>query len=110
MFIGISSIACIVIFVVCAFLLRERMSTLCAIYEAQSKAMHAAEIVLLSQGTRPNVQQIERDVREAAANSQVMRRNAGLFRLLWPNEYDRAFYAGERLIAQSSRLLALTTR
>jgi hypothetical protein len=39
-----------------------------------------------------------------------MRRNALLFRLLWPHEYDRTFYAGERLIAQSSRLLALALR
>jgi hypothetical protein len=86
------------------------MCTLYAIYEAQMKAMHAAEVVLLSEGTEPNVSAIERDIREAAVNAKVMRRNAALFRLLWPHEYDRAFYAGERLIAQSTRLLALTSR
>lgn len=110
MFLGLVSIACIVVFVVCAFLLRERMRTLCAIYEAQTKAMMAAEAVLLSQGKQPNVGALERDVREAAVNAAVMRRNAMLFRTLWPHEYDTAFYAGERLIAQSSRLLALTER
>jgi hypothetical protein len=110
MFVGLLSIICIVVFVVCAFLLRERMSTLGEIYEAQTKAMMAAEMVLISQGKQPNVNALERDMREAATNAAVMRRNAGLFRLLWPHEYDRAFYAGERLIAQSSRLLALTSR
>ena len=110
MFVGLLSIACIVVFAVCAFALRERMCTLCAIYEAQTKAIHAAEIVLLSQGKQPNLEQVERDIREATSNARVMRANAGLFRLLWPHEYDRAFYAGERVIAQSSRLPALTTR
>jgi hypothetical protein len=110
MLLGLVSIACIVIFVVCAFLLRERMCTLLAIYEAQTKAMMAAEVVLLSEGKQPNVRALEHDIREAATNAAVMRRNALLFRLLWPHEYDRTFYAGERLIAQSSRLLALALR
>jgi|SRR5579884_1897128 len=110
MFLGLAAIACIVVFVVCAFLLRTRMSALCAIYEARTKAMTAAEAVLLTQGKQPNVDDIERGIFEATMNANVMRQNAMLFRLLWPHEYDRAFYAGERLIAQSSRLLALASQ
>jgi hypothetical protein len=110
MFLGLISIACIVLFVICAFLLRERMRTLSAVYEAQMKAMMAAELVLLNEGRQPNLGALERDIREAATNAAVMRRNAVLFRTLWPEEYDSASYAGERLIAQSSRLLALASR
>jgi hypothetical protein len=43
-------------------------------------------------------------------NTTVMRRNAILFRLLWPEEYDRAFYSGQRLIAQCSRIVTLASR
>jgi hypothetical protein len=110
MVLGIAAIVCIVVFVVCAFILRSQMHRLSASYEAQMKALHAAELVLLEQRRRPNIACIEVDMRIVAQTSSVMRRNAGLFRLLWPHEYDRAFYAGERLIALSSRVLALSSR
>jgi hypothetical protein len=110
MALGLISIACVVIFVACAFLLRRRMESLGYVYEAQLKAMAAAELVLLSDGNRLNMREIERDSREAAANAAVMRKHKTLFRLLWPHEYDRAYYSGERLIAQSRRLLAISSR
>jgi hypothetical protein len=67
----------------------------------------AAEAVLLEQG---DVHAVERELQHVVKNAKVMRQNAVLFRLLWPEEYDRAFYSGQRLIAQYSRIVALTSR
>jgi len=105
---GIATIVCIVAFVTCAFVLRARMHHLSATYEAQTKALQAAELVLREE--RLNLERIEMQMRSVRRRSHVMRRNAVLFRLLWPHEYDAAFYAGERLIAQSSRILTLASR
>ncbi len=108
MVLDIAAIVCIVAFVICAFVLRARMHHLSAVYEAQTKALQAAELVLREQ--RPNLESIELQMQNVRRRSHIMRRNAMLFRLLWPHEYDAAFYAGERLIAQSSRLLTLASR
>lgn len=86
------------------------MHRLSALYEAQTKALLAAELVLLDGGSQPDVQALERRIAAATRHARVMRRNAALFRLLWPEEYDRAFYSAQRLIAQSSRLAALSSR
>lgn len=80
------------------------MHRLSAAYEARMKTLAAAEAVLLEQG---DVTAVEREMRAVAKNAAVMRSNAMLFRLLWPEEYDRAFYAGQRLIAQYTRIVAL---
>lgn len=110
MVLGITTIVCIAVFVVSAFALRYRMHELSAIYEAETAALLAAEVVLLDGGAPPDVREIERKIRSAAEHSRVMRRNAALFRLLWPEEYDRTFRAAQRLIAQSSRMAALASR
>lgn len=107
MFVGVTTIVCIVVFVICAFLLRVRMHRLSAVYEARMKTLAAAEAVLLEQG---DVSAVERELHSVKKDTTVMRRNAMLFRLLWPEEYDRAFYAGQRLIAQYSRIVALASR
>jgi hypothetical protein len=104
MIVGLTTIVCIVVFVVCAFVLRARMHHLSAAYEARMKTLAAAEAVLLQQD---DVTTVEREMRAVTKNAAVMRRNAVLFRLLWPEEYDRAFYSGQRLIAQYTRIVAL---
>jgi hypothetical protein len=110
MALGIATIVCIVAFVVSAFALRLRMYRLSAVYEAQTKALLAAEFALQAGGAQPDTRALEQHIAKAARHARVMRRNAMLFRLLWPEEYDRAFYAAQRLIAQSSRLAALSSR
>jgi hypothetical protein len=107
MFVGVTTVVCIVAFVVSAFALRVRMHRLSAVYEAKIKTLAAAEAVFLQQG---DVEAVEREMQHVVKNTRVMRQNAVLFRLLWPEEYDRAFYSGQRLIAQYSRIVALTSR
>lgn len=105
MFLGLTTIVCIVVFVVSAFALRVRMHRLSAVYEAHIKTLAAAEAVLLEQR---DLGAVERELQSIVRNTNVMRRNAILFRSLWPDEYDRAFYSGQRLIAQYSRIVALS--
>ena len=107
---SVVAVFCIVAFVVCAFALRARMSRLHVLYETQTKTLQAAELVLLQSGGGPDVERIEREIHAAVQNAHVMRKNAALFRLLWPAEYESAFFAGERLIAQASRVVALSGR
>jgi hypothetical protein len=83
------------------------MHHLSAAYEARMKTLAAAEAVLLAQA---DVAGVERELQSVVKDTDVMRRNAVLFRLLWPHEYDRAFYSGQRLIAQYSRIVALSMR
>ena len=80
------------------------MHRMSAAYETRIKTLAAAEAVLLAQGDATNV---EREMQSVVKDSKVMRRNAVLFRSLWPHEYDRAFYSGQRLIAQYTRIVAL---
>lgn len=110
MLLGIATIVCIVVFVICAFALRYRMHTLSAVYEAETKALFAAELAVREGGMPLDPRRLERGVREAARHARVMRANAVLFRLLWPQEYDRAFYAAQRLLAQSTHLASLGSR
>ena len=107
MVLGLTTVICIVAFVICAFILRMRMHRLSAAYETRMKTLAAAEAVLLQQD---NIDRVHHEMQAVINDTKVMRRNAILFRLLWPQEYDRAFYAGQRLIAQYTRLVALTTR
>lgn len=100
---------CIVAFVSCAFVLRARMIRLHEVYETRIHALHEAERSIAAQ-VYPSADDLEAQIRGAAGNAAVMRKNATLFRLLWPREYDSAFYAGERLIAQASRVAALSSR
>lgn len=83
------------------------MHRMSAAYEARMKTLAAAEAALLEQGS---IDRVHDEMQAVINNTKVMRRNAMLFRLLWPEEYDRAFYAGQRLIAQYTRLVALTSR
>lgn len=107
MFLGVTTVICIAVFVVCAFVLRARMHRLSAAYETRMKTLEAAEAVLLARG---DVTIVESEMQSVVRDAHVMRRNALLFRSLWPHEYDKAFYAGQRLIAQYSRIVALTSR
>jgi len=102
--------ACVVAFVAAAFLLRARMRRLHAVYQIRLQTLLAAEIVLLHEGKVPDTALLERQIADAVKNSGVMRRNAPLFRLLWPEEFDRALYTGERVVAQGSRVSALAKR
>jgi hypothetical protein len=88
-------------------MLRTRMHRLSAAYEARIKTLAAAETVLWAQN---DVSHVERELQSVVKDANVMRRNAVLFRTLWPDEYDRAFYAGQRLIAQCTRIVALAAR
>lgn len=83
------------------------MHRLSAAYETRMKTLEAAEAVLLARG---DVTIVESEMQSVVRDAHVMRRNALLFRSLWPHEYDKAFYAGQRLIAQYSRIVALTSR
>jgi Tfp pilus assembly protein PilX len=107
MFVGLTTVVCIAVFVVSAFALRIRMHRLSAVYEARIKTLAAAEAVLLEQG---DINGVQLELESVVKNTTVMRRNAMLFRLLWPEEYDRAFYTGQRLIAQYTRIVALGSR
>lgn len=107
MILGLTTVVCIAVFVVCAFVLRSRMHGLSAAYEARIKTLAAADAVLMAQN---DVSHVERELRSVVKDANVMRRNAVLFRTLWPDEYDRAFYAGQRLIAQCTRIVALSSR
>lgn len=71
------------------------------------KTLAAAEAALLQQG---DIDTVHNEMQAVINNTKVMRKNSMLFRLLWPEEYDRAFYSGQRLIAQYTRLVALTSR
>jgi hypothetical protein len=106
MILGLATIVCIAVFVASAFALRARMHHLSAAYEARAKTLAAAEQVLMA----TDVAAIERELQSVVKDSKVMRSNAVLFRTLWPDEYDRAFYAGQRLIAQCSRIVTLSSR
>ncbi|HEV3153522.1 MAG TPA: hypothetical protein VGZ02_06950 [Candidatus Baltobacteraceae bacterium] len=108
-FTGVTAV-CVVAFIGVAFVLRGRMKRLHAVYETRLHTLLAAEIVLLHEGRSPDVDDIEREIRQAVQNSAVMKKNAQLFRLLWPSEFDKAFYSGERVIAQASRIVALAGR
>ena len=106
MLIGVAMVVCIAVFVISAFALRARMHRLSVTYEARMKTLEAAEAVLVRQR---DVVALETELQNAAKDAEVMRRNAGLFRLLWPHEYDRAFYTGQRFIAQCSRVITLAS-
>lgn len=106
MLVGVTMVVCITVFVVSAFALRARMHRLSVTYEARVKTLQAADAVLIHQR---DVAALETELRNAAKEAAVMRRNAGLFRLLWPHEYDRAFYTGQRFIAQCSRVITLAS-
>ena len=106
MLLGLTMVVCIAVFVICAFLLRARMHRLSVAYEARMKTLQAAEAVLLQQR---EIESVETELRCAAKDAEVMRRNAALFRLLWPHEYDRAYYTGQRFIAQCRRIVTLTS-
>jgi len=110
MVLGVATIVCIVAFVICAFLVRWQLHALSVVYETRMKTLHAAEIAMLGAHGRPDFSEIERHIENAAESSAVLRKHAVLFRLLWPHEYERAFYAGERFIAQASRIAALGSR
>ncbi len=101
---------CILAFAACAFVLRAQMLHLRRLYEVRTQALLEAEVAIAAARVYPNVQYVEAQIHSAARNASVMKKNALLFRLLWPQEYDGAFYAGERLIAQASRLSALSDR
>jgi Tfp pilus assembly protein PilX len=103
---GLTMVVCVAVFVVCAFALRARMHRLSVTYEARMKTLQAAEAVLLQQR---DIASVETELRTASKDAEVMRRNAALFRLLWPHEYDRAFYSGQRFIAQCSRIVTLAS-
>jgi len=107
---GVTAGACVVVFVAAAFLLRARMRRLHVIYQTRLHTLLAAELALLHEGASPDTASLERQIAEAIKNANVMRKHAPLFRLLWPDEFDRALYTGERLIAQASRMSALTER
>lgn len=99
-------VVCIAVFVITALALRVRMHRLSVAYEARMKTLQAAEAVLLQQR---DIASVESELRDAAKDAEVMRRNAALFRLLWPHEYDRAFYSGQRFIAQCTRIVTLAS-
>lgn len=105
-----AGLACVLVFILCAFMLRARMRHLHAIYETRMRTLIAAELVLLNEGLQPDIDGVERELEEAAGNCAVMKRHETLFRLLWPHEFDCAFYSGQRVVAQASRVAALTKR
>lgn len=98
MALGIVTLACIAVFVACAFALRARMKRLSQTYELRMQVLAEIEIDAAGLG---------REVEAAEANERTMRRNETLFRLLWPHEYDRAIYTAQHYIARSNRELAL---
>ena len=106
MLLGLAMVVCVAVFVISAFLLRARMHRLSVAYEARMKTLEAADVVLMHQR---EIAAFEAELRDAANDAEVMRRNAALFRLLWPHEYDRAFYTGQRFIAQCSRVVTLAS-
>lgn len=106
MLLGVAMVVCIAVFVTCAFVLRARMHRLSVAYETRMKTLEAAEAVLVRQR---DLAALEAELKNAAKDAEVMRRNAALFRLLWPHEYDRAFYTGQRFIAQCSRVVTLAS-
>lgn len=110
MILTVIAMACVIAFVAIAFLLRARMSRLNVLYETRLHTLMAAEIVLLHEGRAPNVADVERQIRDAVQTSSVMRKNASLFRSLWPEEFDGAFYGAQRVIAQGGRILTLSER
>ena len=82
------------------------MQRLAAVYEARTKVLLAVELTQ----EQIDAAALELEIARASQNSRVMRRHEELFRLLWPQEYDRAFYGAQRFIAQSSRTIALRSR
>lgn len=98
MFLALTTIAGIVVFVITAFALRSRMRRAAAIYEARTKTLQSADAVLAALDACA----LEREICEAAQTSSVMRSNQMLFRTLWPQEFDAAYYGAQRFIAQAN--------
>jgi hypothetical protein len=110
MFLALTTLVCIVAFAICALLLKQAFRRMLARYAELQERLTAHESALLVRAQDQTFERVHREIDAIADERRVLQRNIALFRFLFPAEYDRAVYAGDRIIAQYRRLIALSTR